>query len=68
MDKMTLVLFIIWMVFAVAAFVSSFWAAGLVKFIGLVFGGLNSLIIFSWVITLIQGLIQNKKIKELKEN
>ena len=60
-------MFILWMVLAVIAFVSSFWAAGLVKIIGLVFGGFNLLIILSWITAAIQGLVQAKRIKESEE-
>lgn len=60
-------MFILWMVLAVIAFVSSFWAAGLVKIIGLVFGGFNLLIILSWITAAIQGLVQAKKVKEMEE-
>lgn len=60
-------MFILWMVLAVIAFVSSFWSAGLVKIIGLVFGGFNLLIILSWITAAIQGLVQAKRIKESEE-
>lgn len=67
MDKLSKIMFILWMVLAVIAFVSSFWAAGLVKIIGLVFGGFNLLIILSWITAAIQGLVQAKRIKESEE-
>jgi preprotein translocase subunit SecF len=63
MTKTSKILFIIWIMLAIACFVGAFftpvvWA----KVIGLVFGGMNSLIILTWILTAIQGVIENKKL------
>ena len=64
MDKGSKILFIVWMVLAVASFVASFWAPIFFKVLGIVFGSLNLMIIGSWIWAVIEG---NKTLKE-KEN
>jgi uncharacterized protein YacL len=63
-NKFSKILFIVWMVLAIASFVASFWAPIVIKVIGLVFGGLNLMIIGSWVISYFQEKIAAKKMEE----
>lgn len=60
MDKLSKILFLVWIVLAIASFVASFWAPIVIKIIGLVFGSMNLMIIGSWVIATLQAL-NNKK-------
>lgn len=57
----------VWMVLAIASFVCSFWAPLFIKIVGIVFGSLNLMIIGSWVISLIQGIAQARRLKEEEE-
>ena len=53
----------IWMVLAIAAFILAFFTTPLVaKIIGLVFGGLNILIILSLAISVVQGYVAARKV------
>lgn len=53
---------ILWAVLALVAFIASFWIPVLwVKIIQLVFGGLNMLVVLSWVISSIQARKEYKK-------
>ena len=54
MDKLSKILFLVWIVLAIASFVASFWAPIVIKIIGLVFGSMNLMIIGSWVIATFQ--------------
>ena len=50
MDKTTMILFILWMVLAVASFVCNFFIpVAFVRILGWVFGGFNMLIVISWI-------------------
>lgn len=60
MDKLSKILFLVWIVLAIASFVASFWAPIVIKIIGLVFGSMNLMVIGSWVIATLQAL-NNKK-------
>ena len=60
MDKLSIILFLLWIALAIASFVASFWAPIVIKIIGLVFGSMNLMIIGSWVIATLQAL-NNKK-------
>lgn len=67
MNKFGRCLLGLWMVLAVIAFVMAFYTLPLfAKIIGLVFGGLNILIILSLAISAIQGLVAAKKLKKEK--
>ena len=57
----------VWMVLAIASFVCSFWAPLFIKIVGIVFGSLNLMIIGSWVISLIQGIAQARRLKKEEE-
>lgn len=53
-----------WMVLALVCFIAGFFIPIMfVKVINLVFGGLNMLIILSWVIATIQGKMEYNKLK-----
>lgn len=53
-------MFALWIILALAAFVGAFFTPVLVvKIIGLVFGGMNCLIILTWFIGIIQGIRVN---------
>ena len=67
MDKLSKILMMVWMVLAIASFVCSFLAPLLIKIVGIVFGSLNLMIIGSWVISLIQGIAQARRLKEEEE-
>ena len=67
MDKMTKVVFIIWIVLALASFGSAFFAPLVPKIIGIVFGSFNLLIIGAWVSSLIEGRREYKKQQKLME-
>ena len=57
---------IIWGLMALVAFISTFFIPVIwVKIVNLVFGGVNMLVILSWVISVIQAKREYKKIKEL---
>lgn len=61
MDRTGKVMFIVWAVLAVAAFVSAFFASPFwVKLVGWCFGADNILLIVSYLV----GLYQEKKIKK----
>lgn len=62
MDKLSKILFGIWMLLAVISFVASFWAPIFFKILGLVFGGMNILIILSWVIAYFQTIAAKKNV------
>lgn len=67
MNKLGKILFAIWMVLAVASFVSSFWAPLFIKVLGIVFGSLNLMIIGSLVISYIQEVVAVNKLKKEEE-
>ena len=61
-------MFALWVILAIAMFVGAFYTPVMwIKVIGLVFGGLNSLIILSWTVTAIQDIIMNKKLNSGKD-
>ena len=67
MDKISVVLFICWIVLAIASFVCAFFATPfIVKLIGIIFGAENTLIIISWLLSIIQAkkVIDGQKDKE----
>ena len=65
MDKLTKILFIIWCVLAVSAFVSSFFVPLIPKIIGIVFGSVNLLIIGSWISSIVQARREYKRQQKL---
>ena len=67
MNKFSMILFILWMVLAVASFVCNFFIpVTFIKVLGFVFGGFNLLIINSWVITYFQGLKAARELKKME--
>ena len=60
MNKIGKIMIAIWAVLAIASFVSAFWAPIFFKVLGLVFGGLNMIIILSWVIAYFQSVAAKK--------
>ena len=64
MSRFSRVLFGLWIVLAVAAFIGAFFTPVIwIKVINVVFGGLNSLVILSWGLAAIQAMIENKRLK-----
>lgn len=64
MNKFSTIMFVIWVMLAIACFVGAFFTPVMwIKLIGLVFGGMNAFIILSWTITAIQDILKNKKLK-----
>lgn len=61
MSKLSKILLWVWGILAIISFVSAFWAPLYFKITGLVFGGLNMMIILSLIITYLQGLYYNRK-------
>ena len=67
MNKFSTIMFVIWVMLAIACFVGAFFTPVMwIKLIGLVFGGMNAFIILSWTITAIQGILESKKLNEKK--
>lgn len=68
MERLSNALFIAWIVMAIMAFVCGFFVNPLLpKIISLVFGGLNMVIILSWITGTIQARKElNNKNKELE--
>lgn len=61
---MTKILFAAWLILAIACFVGAFFTPVLwVKVLGIVFGAENMMIILAWVIGLVQGVVENKRLK-----
>lgn len=59
---------IFWGLMALVAFISAFFIPVIwVKIVNLVFGGVNMLVILSWVISVIQAKREYKKIKKMEE-
>lgn len=68
MSKLSKVLFGLWIVLAVAAFVGAFWTTpAIVRTLGIIFGILNLSIIMSWISAIIQGRKEYKKNKVAEE-
>lgn len=68
MSKFSKILMIIWGVLAILSFVSAFFAPLYFMIVGLVFGGMNMLVILSVVVAYLQMLYyQNKLDKQIKE-
>lgn len=68
MNKLGKVMLGIWMVLAIAAFVLAFFTSPLfAKIIGLVFGGMNVLIILSLAISVVQGYALSRKMNKMNE-
>lgn len=64
MNRFSRVLFGLWIALALAAFIGAFFTPVMwLKVINVVFGGLNSLVIFSWGLSAIQAMIENKRLK-----
>ena len=62
MDKLSKVLFVLWIVLAIAAFIGAFWATPtIVRTLGIIFGVLNLTIIMSWVSAIIQARKESRK-------
>ena len=61
MNKMTKILFAMWIILAIACFVGAFFIPVVwIKVLGLVFGAENMMIILAWVIGVVQGMVENK--------
>ena len=68
MDKLSKVLFVLWIVLAIAAFIGAFWATPtIVRTLSIIFGIINMMIIMSWVSALIREKREIKKQQKMKE-
>ena len=64
MNKFGKILFLAWVVLALASFICAFFTPiAAIKVLNLVFGGLNILTILSWVIATIQGKMEYNRQK-----
>lgn len=64
-NKMTRWLIAIWAILAIVSFVGSFFVTPVFfKWVGIIFGIENSLIILSWVISLIQAKIEYRRLQK----
>jgi uncharacterized membrane protein required for colicin V production len=61
------ILLIIWALLALSSFVSSFFAPLVVKIIGLTFGGVNIIIILTWVFSLLYKYIDEARLQAFLE-
>lgn len=69
MSRFSRVLFGLWIVLAVAAFIGAFFTPIIwIKVINVVFGGLNSLVILSWGLAAIQAKLEYRKHQKGSEN
>ena len=69
MTKMSKIMFALWIFLALAAFVGAFFTPVMwIKVINVVFGGLNSLVILSWVLAAIQAKLEYRKHQKGSEN
>ena len=67
MSKLSKILFGLWIVLAIAAFVGAFFATpAIVRTLGIIFGILNMTLIMSWTASLIQAKKEYKKQKEME--
>lgn len=68
MNKLGTALFGAWMVLAIISFIAAFFITiPYIKWVGIVFGVENILIILSWIITLIQAKIAKKNVPTEEE-
>lgn len=63
MNKTSKIMMIVWAALAIVCFVCAFFCPLIPKIFGLVFGGMNIMVIMTLVITYLQGLYYNKKIE-----
>lgn len=61
------ILLIIWALLAITSFVASFFAPLVVKIIGLVFGGVNIVVILTWIFSLLFDYISEARLQTLLE-
>ena len=67
MNKMTKILFAMWIILAIACLVGAFFIpVGWIKVLGLVFGAENMMIILAWVIGVVQGMVENKRLNSVE--
>lgn len=68
MDKLSTVLFVLWIVLAIAAFVGAFWIAQpVLKGVSIAFGIINMMIVMSWISATVKAIRENKKQKKMEE-
>ena len=68
MDKLSTVLFVLWIVLAIAAFVGAFWVAQpVLKGVSIAFGIINMMIVMSWISATVKAVKENKKQKKMEE-
>ena len=67
MNKMTKILFAMWLILAIACFVGAFFTPVIwIKVLGLVFGAENMMIILAWIIGMVQGMVENKRLNSVE--
>jgi len=65
MDKLSKVLFVLWIVLAIASFVGAFWIVQpVLRGVSIAFGIVNMMIVLSWISATIKAAKENKKQKE----
>ena len=65
MDKLSKVLFVLWIVLAIASFVGAFWIVQpVLRGVSVAFGIVNMMIVLSWISATIKAAKENKKQKE----
>lgn len=68
MDKLSKVLFVLWIVLAIASFVGAFWIVQpVLRGVSIAFGILNMMIVLSWISATIKAAKENKKQKKMEE-
>lgn len=69
MEKTGKIMLLIWVILALISFVSSFWAPLYFKIIGLIFGGVNVIVILTWIISYFILKFQHRKLqKEIEKS
>ena len=62
MNKLGTILFVLWMVLAIAAFIGAFWVTSpIVRTLGIIFGVMNLTIIMSWISASIKAMKEGKE-------
>ena len=68
MDKLSKVLFVLWIVLAIASFVGAFWIVQpVLRGVSVAFGVINMMIVMSWISATVKAVRENKKQKKMEE-
>ena len=67
MDKLSKVLFVLWIVLAIASFVGAFWIVQpVLRGVSIAFGIVNMMIVLSWISATIKAAKENKNQKKME--